>query len=286
MQDDNQETGQPLTLEDLLKQAIVEGFVEVPMLPEIANRAFALANDKDSDASQMAQLIQSDPALAGHVMRIANSAAYTPMANLVSLQQAIARLGMNVISEIAISAVLSAKLFNTPGYETYVEANWHHALATSLWAKEIARHCRVNVEVAFLAGLIHSIGRPAILQTLIDIASQDNLALDPAEVHRLEDQYWLDVSTMVVRRWHMPALVVDTIEHLASPFSDGAASKMAAVVDAAKHFAEAMFTGQTAELSQFGELPSINQLNIYPEETQQLLSMEEVIEQRLKGLTA
>jgi hypothetical protein len=42
---------------------------------------------------------------------------------------------MRVISEIALTAAIGAKMFNTPGYETYVAGVWHHALATSLWAK-------------------------------------------------------------------------------------------------------------------------------------------------------
>jgi len=203
MHDDEAMEPQQSELEDLLNQAIAEGFVEVPVLPEIANKAFMLANDRESDASKMAKLIETDPSLAGHVMRIANSAAYTPMANLNSLQQAIARLGMTTISEIAISAVLNAKLFNIPGYEDYSEAVWRQALATSLWAKEIASHCNVNVEVAFLAGLIHSIGRPAVLQTLIDIAGQQTLPLDDVIVHQLEEKYWLAVSQMIVIRWRM-----------------------------------------------------------------------------------
>ena len=77
MQKDSQHS--ETELENLLKQSIAEGFVEVPILPEIANKAFMLANNKESDASQMAQLIQSDPSLAGHVMRIANSAGCQPL---------------------------------------------------------------------------------------------------------------------------------------------------------------------------------------------------------------
>ena len=167
------------SLDALLRQVIFEGFVEVPMLPEVANRALSLAQDPQASAGQMAALIEGDQFLAGHVMRIAKSVAYTPLSNLVSLQQAVARLGMNVISEITLTAVVGAKLFNTPGYEDYVEFNWQHALATSLWCKEIARKAGINAEVSFLAGLLHSIGRPAVLQTLLDIARQQNNEVVP-----------------------------------------------------------------------------------------------------------
>jgi len=281
MQDDNQQT-EP-ELEALLNQAIAEGFVEVPILPEVANKAFMLANDKESDASQMAQLIESDPSLAGHVMRIANSAAYTPMANLTSLQQAIARLGMVTVSEIAISAVLNAKLFNTPDYEGYAEAIWQQALATSLWAKEIASHCNVNVEVAFLAGLIHSIGRPAVLQTLIDVAAQQSLPLDDAIVHQLEDKYWLIVSQMIVIRWRMPALVIETIQHLETPSTDKEASQLAAVVNMARYAADAMLNDELVD--NFPQ-SSIAIVEFESEDTHKLLSKKDQISERLKQLAA
>lgn len=281
MQEDNQHT--QTELEELLNQAISEGFVEVPILPEIANKAFILANDKESDASQMAQLIQSDPSLAGHVMRIANSAAYTPMANLTSLQQAIARLGMTTISEIAISAVLNAKLFNTPGYENYAEAIWRQAMATSLWAKEIASHCNVNVEVAFLAGLIHSIGRPAVLQTLIDVAAQRTLPLADAIVHQLEDKYWLTVSQMIVIRWRMPALVIETIQYLETASTDKEAGQLAAVVDMARYAAEAMLNDELVD--NFPQT-SIAIVEFESTDTQKLLTKKEQISERLKQLAA
>lgn len=283
MQNDNQPEQLQTDLEEFLNQSINEGFVEVPILPEVANKAFMLANDKNSDASQMAQLIQSDPSLAGHVMRIANSAAYTPMANLTSLQQAIARLGMTTISEIAISAVLNAKLFNTPGYEDYAEAIWRQALATSLWAKEIASHCNVNVEVAFLAGLIHSIGRPAVLQTLIDVAAQRTLLLDDEIVHQLEEKYWLSVSQMIVIRWRMPALVIETIQHLETPSTDKEAGQLAAVVNMARYAAEAMLND---ELADNFPLASIAIVEFELADTQKLLTKKEQISERLKQLAA
>ena len=283
MQNDNQPEQLQTELEEFLNQSINEGFVEVPILPEVANKAFMLANDKNSDAHQMAQLIQSDPSLAGHVMRIANSAAYTPMANLTSLQQAIARLGMTTISEIAISAVLNAKLFNTPGYEDYAEAIWRQALATSLWAKEIASHCNVNVEVAFLAGLIHSIGRPAVLQTLIDVAAQRTLLLDDEIVHQLEEKYWLPVSQMIVIRWRMPALVIETIQHLETPSTDKEAGQLAAVVNMARYAAEAMLND---ELTDNFPLASIAIVEFESADTQKLLTKKEEISERLKQLAA
>ncbi len=273
-------------LEDTLRQQINRGKIEVPMLPEVASRALQLAQDPDSDASEMAKLIQSDQSLAGHVMRIANSAAYTPLSNLVSLQQAIARLGMRVISEIALTAAVGAKMFHTPGYESYVAKLWQHALATSLWAKEIARACRSNVEVAFLAGLLHSIGRPAVIQAILELAEQQNCPLDTQVVHQLENIFWHAVSQAVVNQWGMPALVVEAIESYTDHRSSLVVENHAAQIIAGAKFATAMLEPDSIEREVLLTLPVFETLNLYPDEVEQLLAKTAIIQAQLEGLSS
>jgi HD-like signal output (HDOD) protein len=274
------------SVEELLKQAIFEGFVEVPMLPEVANRALSLAQEPDASAGQMAELIEGDQSLAGHVMRIANSVAYTPLSNLVSLQQAVARLGMNVISEIALTAVVGAKLFNTPGYEDYVEFNWQHALATSLWCKEIAREAGINVEASFLAGLLHSIGRPAVLQTLLDLARQQGKSLTPEEVYRLENNYSQPVTELVVTRWAMPPQVIASIKPYDALEADSDEAKIAAAVHAGSRFATYMLDiAAEDDKETLMDLSALEVLGLDQAQIEQLLNVEDTIQQRVNGLS-
>ncbi|MGK0339106.1 MAG: HD-like signal output (HDOD) protein, partial [Candidatus Azotimanducaceae bacterium] len=67
--------------------------ITLPVLPEVAATVIQLSTSEDVDAQQLANLIQGDMSLAGHVMRVANSALYRPVTPFVSLQQAITRLG-------------------------------------------------------------------------------------------------------------------------------------------------------------------------------------------------
>jgi HD-like signal output (HDOD) protein len=274
------------SVEEALTQLINRGGVEVPMLPEVANKALLLAQNPDSDASEMAELIQGDQSLAGHVMRIANSAAYTPLSNLVSLQQAIARLGMGVISEIALAAAIGAKMFNTPGFEAYVAGVWRHALATSLWSKEIARQCRSNVEVAFLAGLLHSIGRPAVLQTILDIAKAQQVTLSEAEIHHLENKYCHQVSQAVVNTWKMPALVIEAIDSYTDHRSSLAVENHAAQIIAGSKFATNMLDPESFDREVLLALPVFETLNLYPDEIEALLDKTESVTARLEGLSS
>ena len=53
--------------------------------------------------------------MASHIMRIANSAIHGGGDQIVYLQQAVARLGMNLLGDIPIAPSLQGDLFKEPG---------------------------------------------------------------------------------------------------------------------------------------------------------------------------
>ncbi|NOU10644.1 MAG: HDOD domain-containing protein, partial [Nitrospira sp.] len=117
-------------LEQALVQKIKTGDVELPLLPQAASQVMALASDPSADAAKLSALIHQDQALAAHVLRIANSPAYMPRSPVVSLQHAVAMLGITLLSEIAFTASLKTGAFKVPGYEDDVKQLWRHSLAS------------------------------------------------------------------------------------------------------------------------------------------------------------
>ena len=269
-----------------LESLISSEQIEIPMLPSTAQKVLMMAQSADGDAAQMAKLIEGDQSLAGHVMRIANSAAYTPMANLVSLQQAIARLGMGVITEIALAASVGTKLFHTPGFESYVSDIWKEALATALWAKEIARFRRSNVEVAFLAGLLHSIGRPAVIQVILELASKQQTQLHEADVLKLEDMFADQVTESVMSTWQMSDLVTDAVIHYNSIDKAIKDSTQAAHVNVGLLYAKNMLKADQQTKQSIFDAPELTTLNLYQDEAETLLEKSDVIKTRLEGLAS
>lgn len=181
--------------------------VEIPVLPEVARKVVSLVNDPDSDALQLAKVIESDQSMAANIIRIANSPAYSPNGNVVSLQQAISRLGMRTMSEVAIAASVNSKMFHAPGFEARIKQIWDDSLKTALWAKEVARLTRRNVEAAFLCGLLHNIGRPMLLQWLSDSYSE----LGEAEMLRIESELFIEANRAVIEAWELPEVILTGI---------------------------------------------------------------------------
>jgi len=267
-----------------LTQCLQNESLEVPVLPEAAQNVIALTQDPDSNAEDIAKIIQSDPTLGGHVMRIANSAAYTPNSNLVSIQQAIARLGMIEISTIALSTSMNSKIFKAPGYEQHIKAIWQHALASAFWSKETARAMRSNVEAAFLCGLLHSIGRPVILQSIADI-NHDAKALDEEVLAGIYQQFEYGFSNTVAERWGLPELVKDTIGYRANFEENSPSAELAATV----HFGSRLAAQMLAENMQLDDLlnvPELGLVNLYPDQIETLLTKEPTVKSNMQALAS
>lgn len=248
--------------------------IEVPMLPEVAGRVVRLTQDPDSSAADLSRLIQSDQTLAGHVMTVANSAAYSLNANIVSLQQATARLGIRMIADIALSASINSKLFDAPGFEEHITDELKFSLLTGLWGKEIARSCRKNVEAAFLGGLLHDIGRPVVIQNAIDIAKKLATNLATEEALWIENHCQREVGIQVIEQWSMPPTVSDVARHFDDYTQAGDAKEATMMTVAGAAFASffmAHLGKNQLTLEELAQLPVLADLNLYQDEIEALL---------------
>lgn len=268
-----------ISVSEKLEQLISKRTLDVPLLPEVAGKVVRLTQDPDSEAADLAKLIQSDQTLAGHVMRVANSAAYSPNSSMVSLQQAITRLGMKLMAEIALSASINTRLFNTPGFEQHISYEIKYSLASGLWAKEVARACRKNVEAGFLAGLMHDIGRPVAIQSILDIAEKLKLKLDKSEILKLEEQFQNEIGVCVVEKWEMPKSVCQSVEYFHKYTEPHSVQMQTMIVVAGSRIASHYMSEMNDEIDktecetidELKEQSVFADLNLYPEQIETLL---------------
>ncbi len=272
----------------LIRNKILNAKIDVPMLPEVAGKVVRLTQDPDSDAIELAHLIQSDQTLAGHVMKVANSAAYSPNSTMVSLQQAITRLGMRVISEIALAASINSTLFNTPGFEAHIHHELRYSLGAGLWAKEVARVCRKNVEAAFLAGLLHDIGRPVAIQSALESAAKLNATLSKSDVFTIERSYQRAIGVRVVEQWEMPALVIGVVKFYDNYSRPHKGQEQTQIVVAgskfANHFLRANDHQDALTLEQLVEDPVLADLNLYQDDIEKVLQKEDVVNSAIEAM--
>jgi putative nucleotidyltransferase with HDIG domain/predicted Zn finger-like uncharacterized protein len=236
--------------EEERKQRIIRNLKELPPMPQIVFKAHEIMDDPNSNTKQVADLIETDQAIAAKVLRMANSAYYGMSGKVSSIQHASAVLGYKALGELitlaGTSSLLGSRLY---GYDMDSGALWRHSIAVAFASKSIARRKKPSLENdAFSAGLIHDVGklildRPVLnRKKLFDeyMGTGDRTFLS-AEKKILGFDH-AEIGHEVCKHWKIPESLALAIRHHHQPDSASGES-LAAVVcmaDTVANMAEAM----------------------------------------------
>ena len=142
------------------------GDLVVPALPGISARVTQALQDPDFATSDLARLISADPAIAGGLLNISNSAMFRGASKCESLDAAIVRLGIQQVHTLVLT--LAAKSLFTARRQwirTHLQKMWRHAVMVGAFATVLARLSpRFDNAKALLLGLLHEIGAVPILE--------------------------------------------------------------------------------------------------------------------------
>jgi putative nucleotidyltransferase with HDIG domain len=257
-----------------LAERITKGALELPVLPEAASKVVQLCNDPKTDLRQIAEAVNRDPAMAGNLMRLANSTMYGGANPLVSLDQVLARLGTARVREMALIIACQGKVFVVPGYERLVKFQFRHCLAAAVYAQEIARGRRWNVEEAFLCGLLHDIGRPVLLQEVLETCAACHVPFDLDAADGAIAVLHARVGAEMVKQWKLPVRLSEVVEYHHDPLRAPTARNQAMMTALADDLAHLIMLGpkQVAHETLL-EHPLLPELNIYPDELEALIAL-------------
>lgn len=257
-----------------LREKVASGNLELPVLSQTATQVASMCMDGAADARSLANALNHDPALAGHVLRVANSAKYAPVEPIVSLQQAVSRMGMSTVGQIAYAVAIGSRVFHAPGHDEWVHEMWRHAALTAGWAREIARVKRTSVEGAFVCGLLHDVGEPVLLQAAIDLLARAKTNATRKQLEPLLHELHGAAGARLARAWKMAPWIADAIEnhHAAGVLQS---CQDASIVLLADELAVRMERDEEQFLDNARrELPSthvVEQLNLYDDDLETLL---------------
>jgi putative nucleotidyltransferase with HDIG domain len=277
----------------VLETRVASGELDIPVLPEAAREVMDACNREECDMRDLAAIVRRDPALAAHFLRLANSSAFGARTAIVSLPQALARLGVSQTRQIALLVTCQARAFVCKTRKGAAQHLRRHSVATAMWAQEIARLRRLNVEEAFLSGLLGDVGMPALWQLADDIETTSDEVHDPAvvdaDVARIHDQVGADIAS----RWGLPNRTVDTIRmhHSAIPLGTVVATGAGASVDAtvvtvqlASTLARATLAGEEITPETIQGHSSAVALSLYAEEIELLIARTPAVVEAIRAL--
>jgi len=239
-------------------------------LPRVCSELAQLTARQVIDAPQLARLIQSDPALAGEVMRVANSPALRPRSAVVTLQQAVSWLGVAEVRNIAMAVMLRGEVFNAPGHERESEELWREAWLAGLWAKEIARERRKHVESAFLSALMHRTGAALALKILSRFEREQRTAMDGRTFSELVVEFEPPFGRLLMNNWGLPSDVQDAASDWRN-YRESLHSDLASTVNAAHLLAQHTLYPQLLTEDIVLESAVFTQLGVFPDDRKLML---------------
>ncbi len=240
-------------------------------LPRVCAQLAELTAQQATDAVQLARLIQSDPALAGEIMRVANSPALRPRTAIVSLQQAVSWLGVAEVRNIAMAVMLRGEVFVAPGHEPESEELWQEAWLAGLWAKEIARERRKHVESAFLAALMHRTGAALALKILSRFETEQRTVMDTRSFGDLVVEFEPTFGRLLMGSWLLPKDVQDAASDWRN-YRQSNHGDLAGTVHAAHLLAAHTMHPQLLEEDVVIDDPVFEQLGVFPDDRRRMLA--------------
>lgn len=243
------ETGhRELLTGEALKKKILRDVKDLPPMPQTVLKAREIISDPKSDFKELAELFETDQAIAAKILKVANSPYYGQGGKVSSIQRASVILGHKALGEIiamgGASSILGKKL---EGYGLDAGALWKHSLAVAFGSRIIAQKTDPSlVNDAFTSGLIHDTGK-LILDNYITERWEkfEDFMADASESFLSAEKAVLDLDHAeaafeVCKAWNIPKPLTIAIRYHHFP-SKSSGSTLAYIVHVAD--AIAMMTG-------------------------------------------
>lgn len=189
----------------------------LPAMPQILVRLIEHLQADDLGMPELAALISKDAGMTGKLLAVANSSAYQRHQRNVNLEQSLVALGTDMIKTLVISDSVFQTFNNFPhSGSTDLRAFWKNSLGTAVIARDIARAVEYpHQEEAYLAGLLHNVGRLALLATApkeyaYNFTARDDEDLCAVEQRTLQITH-AEAGAWLIERWQLDSFLADAV---------------------------------------------------------------------------
>lgn len=211
-----------------IKQRLDE-VLELPPLPETAQRIIKLRADPNADISDLVNIVEIDPSLAAQVVSWAASPYYSAPGKIKSVHDAIVRvLGFDMVLNLALGLALGKTISGSEMTHEQITDYWRESAYTAASVEglvtSISREYRPSFGMAYLAGLLSNFGYLVIAQVFPPYFASINrlCGANPHISRAILEQHTLGVSgnqisAWLLESWNMPYEVVTALRQQYNP---------------------------------------------------------------------
>ncbi|HDQ40608.1 MAG TPA: HDOD domain-containing protein [Desulfonatronum sp.] len=230
---------------------VVRQDLELASHPEIFRHVLQAANDPQSSAAYVADLVSKDVALSVKLLKVVNTPYYGFPQKVDTLSRAIVLLGHNKIINLAMGISVISMFQGLQSDMLDMSGFWKHSVACGVVGMILAVHCgEQDEERFFVAGLLHDLGRLIMLKNRLDAVHGvfNEYRGQKVALHALESKRWgfnhAELAQQVMEKWQLPENLVLAVGEHHSPGSSGYARE-AAVTHVADFLAHSLALGKS-----------------------------------------
>ena len=190
----------------ILVEKIKNDTLVLPTLPAVALKVRKAADDPDINLQDMGEVIGQDPSLSARMIKIANSAYLGRAVKVTSISQAVTRIGLRQIKNIA-TALAMEQLFVSKNelVGEYMKKEWSNTVdvvANAMAALQMytarTKKRDLSIDTMTLMSLIHSIG---VLPILTEAERHTEVFASPSFLDDAIDKLAPKVGGSIMRSW-------------------------------------------------------------------------------------
>ncbi|MGW8193587.1 MAG: HDOD domain-containing protein [Desulforhopalus sp.] len=211
-----------------------------PPLPTTVSKVLSVTTNPESSARDLVNAILPDQSMCSAILKVANSAFFGIPREVSTIERAIVVLGYEEIRNIVIGKAVFASLPKlTKETKKNVALFWEHAFTCGLAAKIIGKDLQISSSELFIAGLIHDIGKIAILMAfpseynmLRDLSEPDHDRITNEERKSFGVSHD-DAGLRLAKKWLLPQQLLMAIGYHHIPHSAPAYIEYPLIIQAA-----------------------------------------------------
>jgi diguanylate cyclase (GGDEF)-like protein len=197
---------------------------QLPTPRGVALAILEISQRENATLEAIARVVQTDPALSGRLIKLANSASYISRP-VVSVRDVVARLGMATVRHLALGFSLVDQYRSGACQAFDYQRYWSHSLLMALGMQALGRRVHVaDADELFVCGLLAQVGQLALATAYPDEYSVVLMAhhADPSQAiivqerARLETDH-IELGIVMMTDWGMPKIFTGPITHYEYP---------------------------------------------------------------------
>ncbi|MFW2372229.1 MAG: HDOD domain-containing protein [Gammaproteobacteria bacterium] len=202
----------------MINQEILNKLNQIPPLPPVVLEVLNLINsNEDIDFYYLEKKIIRDSALTGRILSLANSSFFGMPGEIISVKDACLVLGINTIRNLVLTSAVMNKFKDDYGNNLDFRKIWEHGVGAAAAAKVYSNKLGVNVDTAFISGLLHDIGKliidyyfPDLYKSVIEYKNDEDCPFFEAEQKIMGTDH-SEIGALVCESWMLPIDICNVI---------------------------------------------------------------------------